>query len=146
MSGLSIRILVRADARIALNINQSAIQGNQTSVFLLVPKSPAFFQQEKKNIPLGQAQQKVLARTVDKTRHAEPAGLAVLLAPAVARDGVSDVFLGVLLGAADLGLGRIGQVADNGDAGDGARGSGAECAGSSGCGDGGAAEKERRHG
>lgn len=154
MSGLSIGILVRTDARIALNINQGATKGEKKKKLVkpiishssLSPfKSLAFFQQ-KKNIPLGQAQQKVLARTVHKARHAEPAGLAVLLAPAVARDGVSDVFLGVLLGAADLGLGRIGQVADDGDAGDGARGGGAECAGSSSCGGGGAAEKERRHG
>lgn len=101
--------------------------------------------QKKKTIPLGQTQQKVPARPLHKARHAEPAGRAVVLAPAVARDGVAHVFLGVLLVAADLGLGRIGQVTNDGDASDGARRGGAECAGSSSGGGGGAAEKERRH-
>lgn len=102
------------------------------------------FHLSQQNIPFGQTQQKVPARTVHKARHAEPAGRAVVLCPAVARDGVPHVLLGVLLVAADLGLGRIGQVADDGDAGDGARRGGAECAGSS-SGGGGAAEKKRRH-
>lgn len=97
------------------------------------------------NIPLGQTHDKVPAGTVNEASDAEPARLTSILRPTVARDGVSDVFLEALPRAGSHALGRVSQVADDGDAGDGARRGGAECASSSRSSDGGAAQQEGRH-
>lgn len=94
-----------------------------------------------KNTPLGQAQQKVLSRALSKARNAEPARLAVILGPAVASDCVLE---DIAAAAGRLQLRSVGEVANDGDAGEGARRGGAECAGGD-DGGGGAAEEERRH-
>lgn len=101
---------------------------------------------ERKNIPFWKTHQKVLAGAINEASNAEPACLTVVLASAVARDRVSDVFSGILRVGAGLALGRISQVADDGDAGNRARRGGAECASSSSCDGSGAAEQEGRHG
>lgn len=93
------------------------------------------------NIPLGQAQQEVARRALGEGGDSEPAGLSVGGGTAVAGDGVAD-HLATVVGAANLG--RVGQVADNGDAGEGSWGRGAEGAGA-GRGKGGAAEDVERH-
>lgn len=94
------------------------------------------------NVPLGQGQEKVLAGPLDEAGDAEPRGLAVVLGARVAGDGVLDN-LAAGLGGDDLG--GVGEVANDGDAGNGARRRGAEGAGGRGHG-GGATEEHGRHG
>lgn len=93
-------------------------------------------------IPLGQGQEKVLAGTLSKASDAKPRGLAVVAGARVAGNGVLDD-LAARVGGHELG--RVGEVADDGDAGDGARRRGAEGAGGRGHGGGGAADKHRGH-
>lgn len=76
------------------------------------------------NAPLGQALEVVATGTGGlEAGNTEPAGLAVIPGPAVAGDGVLEHFVSR---AGGLQLGRVGQVADDGDAGDATGGGGAE--------------------
>lgn len=93
-----------------------------------------------KDAPLGQAEEEVAARAFCEARDAEPARLAVVLGPAVAGDRVLEDLAAAARG---LQLGRVGEVADDGDARDGARRRGGEGAAGRG-GAGRAAEEERR--
>lgn len=111
--GLAVGVLVRADRGIALNKNHGT---------------------------LGQAEEEVAARALCEARDAEPARLAVVLGPAVAGDGVLEDLAAAARG---LQLGRVGEVADDGDTRDGARRRGGEGAAGRG-GAGRAAEEERR--
>lgn len=87
---------------------------------------------------LRQVHKEVSGRALGEAGDAEPAGLAVLAGAVVAGDGVADD-LAVVAGGVELG--RVREVANNGDAGDGARRRGAEGAGGGGLAEGGAAEE-----
>lgn len=115
-----------------------------TDIFVALSR-PNREKRRTNSIPLRQTHDKLPAGTLDEASDAEPARLTSILGPTVARNGVSDVFLKALARAGSHALGRVSQVANDGDAGDGARRGGAECASSSRSSDGGAAQQKGRH-
>lgn len=97
---------------------------------------------EAGNVPLGQAQHVVPSRTLDEIGDFKPARLAVVFGTMIASDGVLDHLLS---SARREDLRRVGEVANNGDAGDRSRSRRAERAGCADRGGGRATEQEGRH-
>jgi len=105
-------------------------------------KNPRATLEREADEPLGQAPEEVPARALAlEARNPEPAGLTVVLGPAVAGYGVLE---NLVPRASSLQLGRVREVTDDGDARDVAGRGSAEGAHSAG-GRSGAAEEEGRH-
>lgn len=92
--------------------------------------------------PLGQGQKVIAAGALSEAGDAEPRGLAVLLRARVAGDSVLD---NLATAASRDDLGGVGQVANDGDAGERARGRGAESTSGASRSGGSATEKHGRH-
>ncbi|KAI9166738.1 Glutathione synthetase large chain [Paramyrothecium foliicola] len=135
---LAVGVLVVAQGGLALNVDEGSDKFKSAKP---EKRSGSRFQEGVVDAPLGQAQQVVAASGLgDEVGDAEPAGLAVVAGARVAGDGVADELAAV---GAGVQLWGVGQVADDGHAGEGARRRGAEGTGRSG--GGGATEESGRH-
>lgn len=120
-----------------LNVALNNVEAVASLAILVLVGAGAGITLDKDAGTLGQCQEIVLAGTLGEAGDAEPRSLAVFAGARVAGDGVLDDLAAAVCGH---DLGRVGEVADNGDAGNGARRRGAKGAGGRGRRGGGATE------